>query len=233
MYGGNYGMHAPEWQDRSGHGGDVQAGGPRGGGYDGGEGRGGHGGDIHDPHYMDWRRRQIEDLDRDYDEYRREHQSRFEQEFASWRSKRQGQRQMLSGVREHMEVLGSDGSHVGKVDKVAGDRIILARNDPSSGGLHHSVPCSWVERVEGNVTLNRTAAATMAEWRTEEGNRALFEREGSGSEGPHVLNRSFSGTYDEGGRESGGGGGVGGAIGNALGLGGSERDRGAGPDRKD
>ena len=32
-------------------------------------------------------------------------------------------------------------------------------------------------------------------WRDEENSRALFERHDQGSEGPHMLNRSFSGTY--------------------------------------
>ncbi len=157
--------------------------------------RGGFGGDIHDPHYSEWRRRQIEDLDRDYDEYRREHQSKFEAEFGGWRQKRQSQRQMLGKVSEHMEVVGSDGSHVGKVDKVRGDRIILAKSDPNAGGMHHSVPCGWVERVEDKVTLNRTASSAMDSWRNEDTGRALFEREDQGSDGPHALDRSFSGTY--------------------------------------
>ncbi len=157
--------------------------------------RGGFGGDIHDPHYSEWRRRQIDELDRDYDEYRREHQSKFEQEFGGWRQKRQGQRQMLGKVTEHMEVVGSDGTHVGKVDKVRGDRIILAKSDPNAGGMHHSVPCGWVESVEDKVTLNRTAQSAMDAWRNEDKGRALFEREDQGSEGPHALDRSFSGTY--------------------------------------
>jgi hypothetical protein len=157
--------------------------------------RGGPGGDIHDPHYSEWRRRQIEDLDRDYDEYRREHQSKFEQEFGGWRQKRQSQRQMLGKVTEHMEVVGSDGTHVGKVDKVRGDRIILAKSDPNAGGMHHSVPCGWVESVEDKVILNRTSASAMESWRNEDTGRALFERPDQGSEGPHALDRSFSGTY--------------------------------------
>jgi hypothetical protein len=152
-------------------------------------------GDIHDPHYSEWRRRQMDELDRDYDEYRREHQSKFEQEFGGWREKRKGQRQMLGKVNEHMEVVGSDGSHVGKVDKVGGDRIILAKSDPNAGGMHHSVPCGWVDSVEDKVTLNRTADSAMDAWRNEDTGRALFEREDRGSEGPHALDRSFSGTY--------------------------------------
>jgi hypothetical protein len=167
------------------------AGGPRMGG-----GRETGGGHDHDPLYAEWRRRQIEELDRDYAEYRREHQSRFEQEFGGWRSKRQGQRQLLMRVEEHMEVVGSDGSHVGTVDKVAGDRIVLTNADAAAGGLHHSVPCSWVETVADRVTLNRSADDARSEWRNEERSRALFERPDAGNEGPHVLNRSFAGTYD-------------------------------------
>jgi hypothetical protein len=37
----------------------------------------------------------------------------------------------------------------------------------------------------------------MTEWRDEERGRALFEKPNQGSEGPHVLNRSFSGTYPD------------------------------------
>ncbi len=152
----------------------------------------------HDPHYSEWRRRQIDDLDRDYDDYRREHQSKFEQDFGSWRSKRQGQRQSLNKVTEHMDVVGSDGSHVGTVDKVLGDRIILTRSDPDSGGIHHSIPCSWVESVEDKVMLNRSADEAKETWRSEDRSRALFERDrGDAGEGPHNLNRSFAGTYDE------------------------------------
>jgi hypothetical protein len=158
-------------------------------------GSAGRGGDLHDPHYSEWRRRQIEDLDRDYDEYRQEHQSKFEQEFGGWREKRRSQRQMLGKVAEHMEVVGSDGTHVGKVDKVRGDRIILAKSDPNAGGMHHSVPCGWVETVDDKVTLNRTAEQAMSAWRNEDNGRALFEREDQGSEGPNALDRSFSGTY--------------------------------------
>ena len=156
---------------------------------------GGRGGDLHDPHYSEWRNRQIEELDRDYDEYRREHQSKFEQEFGSWREKRQGQRQSMGKVNEQMEVLGSDGQHLGTVDKVRGNRIILTKSDENAGGIHHSIPCSWIESVDEKVTLNRTAQQAMDEWRNEERNRALFEREDQGSQGPHMLNRSFSGTY--------------------------------------
>lgn len=165
------------------------------GGYEGGF-SGSYGG-VHDPHYAEWRQRQLDELDRDYAEYRRENQARFEQEFGSWRQKRQSQRQLMGRVTEHMEVVGSDGQHIGAVDKVLDDRIILTRSDPAAGGVHHSIPCSWIETVEDKVTVNKSAEEAIRQWRDEDQNRALFERHDQRRGGPHVLNRSFSGTYDE------------------------------------
>ena len=157
-------------------------------------GRGATSDDMHDRHYSEWRHRQIDALDRDYDEYRREHQSKFEQEFAGWREKRQNQRQSLRDVSEHMEVMGSDGEHIGTVDCVKGDRIILTKGDENAGGHHHSIPCAWIDRVDEKVMVNKTSGEAMAAWRDEDRNRALFERDRE-NEGPHMLNRSFSGTY--------------------------------------
>ena len=150
----------------------------------------------HDPHYQQWRQRQIEELDRDYEEYRREHQSKFENDFGSWRQNRQSKRQMLGQVREHMEVVGSDEERIGTVDRVAGDRIILTKSDPESGGVHHSLSCSEIDRVEDDrVILGVNAGEARNRWRDENHERALFEREDQGEAGPHMLDRSFSGTY--------------------------------------
>ena len=150
----------------------------------------------HDPHYSEWRRRQMDDLDREYDDYRRERQSRFEDDFGGWRERRQSKRQLLSGIREHMEVVGKDEKHVGTVDRVAGDRIILTKSDPEAGGAHHSLSCTDVDRVEDNrVILDCDADKARERWRDESRSRALFEREDQGDAGPHILDRSFSGTY--------------------------------------
>ena len=149
-----------------------------------------------DPHYAEWRQRQLSELDRDYDEYRREHQSKFESDFGDWRSRRQGKRQMLAQVREHMEVVGSDDQHVGTVDRVAGDRIILTKSDAEAGGAHHSLPCTLIDRIEENrVILDCDAEQAKSRWRDESRERALFEREDQGEAGPMTLDRSFSGTY--------------------------------------
>ena len=149
-----------------------------------------------DPHYRGWRDRHMSELDRDYDDYRRENQSRFESEFGSWREKRQQKRGLLGSVREHMEVVGNDDQHVGTVDKTAGDRIILTKSDPESGGAHHSLSCSDVDRIEGDrVILDCSAEQARKNWRDESRSRALFERDDQGEMGPRMLDRSFEGTY--------------------------------------
>ena len=51
--------------------------------------------------------------------------------------------QNLSSIREHMDVIGADGVHVGTVDKVEGSRIKLTKADAGEGGHeghHHYVP---------------------------------------------------------------------------------------------
>jgi hypothetical protein len=156
-----------------------------------------------DDHYHSWRRQRIAELDRDYDEYRQENAQRFESEFTSWRTERQGQRDCLGRVNEHMEVVGSDGSHVGTVDKVRGDRIILTKNDADAGGHHHSIPSRWIDSVDDKVKLRKTADEAKAHWRDEERSGALFGENGDKGgrddrqdwRGEHNLNRSFSGTY--------------------------------------
>ena len=150
---------------------------------------------LHDPHYSEWRRRQIDALDRDYDEYRRENQGRFESDFSTWRTTREGKRQLLGNIREHMTVVGSDEEQVGTVDCIRGDRIILTKGD-SEDGLHHALSCAQVDRVEGDrVILDRPAAEAKRQLLGEDRERGLFSRDEERETGPHMLNRSFSGTY--------------------------------------
>lgn len=158
--------------------------------------------DQRDEHYSSWRSQRIAELDRDYDEYRRENAQRFHTEFTGWRSERQGQRDSLSRVTEHMEVVGSDGSHVGTVDKVRGDRILLTKSDSEAGGHHHSIPSRWIQTVDDKVTLRKSADEAKSHWRDEERQGAMFrEGDGEGRDDDSTwrtagnLNRSFSGTY--------------------------------------
>lgn len=70
-----------------------------------------------------------------------------------------------SEIREHMEVVGSDGGHVGKVDHVRGTEIELAKLDFGSGLKHHLIPLSWVDHIEDDkVCLNLTKEAAKASW---------------------------------------------------------------------
>lgn len=68
-------------------------------------------------------------------------------------------------INEHMEILGSDGEHVGTVDKIEGQRIKLTRKDPAAGGEYHYLHLDMVAAVEGGaVRLHRTAAQAKDEW---------------------------------------------------------------------
>lgn len=69
-------------------------------------------------------------------------------------------------IREHMEVIGSDGGHVGKVDHVTGNEIELSKLDLGSGLRHHLIPITWVEAIQDDkVCLNLTKDAAKAAWR--------------------------------------------------------------------
>jgi len=62
-----------------------------------------------------------------------------------------------SEIKEHMEVVGADGRHVGTVDHLEGDdQIKLTRND-SADGEHHFLAVDLVERVDDKVHLTVSA----------------------------------------------------------------------------
>jgi hypothetical protein len=67
-------------------------------------------------------------------------------------------------IQEHMEVLGSDGKHVGAVDHKESDRIILTRDDPKAGGKPHLILVDWVDYVDSKVHLNRPSKKAISEW---------------------------------------------------------------------
>ena len=143
-----------------------------------------------DDDYHSWRRGQIDALDRDYHEYRQENRTKFNNEFSAWRTGRQGQRDLLNKVDEHMEVVGSDDSHVGTVDKVRGDRIILTKNDADAGGRHHSIPSSWLDSVDGKVKLRKSASEAKSAWRDEERNQAMFDDDRQRDQNQSGLNQN-------------------------------------------
>ncbi len=59
----------------------------------------------------------------------------------------------INGIKEHMEVIGADGVHVGTVDRIEGDRIKLTRADSGEGshrGHHHYLSIGLVAGIEGD-----------------------------------------------------------------------------------
>ena len=72
-------------------------------------------------------------------------------------------------IREHMEVIGADGVHVGTVDGVEGDRIKLTKKDSGQGshkGHHHYISIGLVAEVEDNkvrLSANSDVAITFEE----------------------------------------------------------------------
>ncbi|MBO9712333.1 DUF2171 domain-containing protein [Sphingomonas sp.] len=73
-----------------------------------------------------------------------------------------------SAIREHMGVIGADGVHLGTVDRVEGDKIILTKSDSpqaedGQGARHHSLPLGLVAEVEGDEVRLSATAATAAE----------------------------------------------------------------------
>jgi hypothetical protein len=68
------------------------------------------------------------------------------------------------GIREHMEVLGSDGQHVGTVDYLEGaDKIKLTKHD-ADDGKHHLIGIDLVDRVDSSVHLSKSAKDVKANW---------------------------------------------------------------------
>ncbi|ESY13969.1 MULTISPECIES: DUF2171 domain-containing protein [unclassified Mesorhizobium] len=74
-----------------------------------------------------------------------------------------------SKIREHMEVVGADGVHIGTVDRVDGERIKLTKADRGEGahqGHHHYIPLSLLAEVEGQkvwLSANSDVAVSFEE----------------------------------------------------------------------
>jgi hypothetical protein len=71
-------------------------------------------------------------------------------------------------IREGLEIVGSDGAHVGTVDALAGQLLKLKSSDPASGGTHHYLDLALVSGIEGDtVTLLVPAAEARERWSEE------------------------------------------------------------------
>lgn len=79
----------------------------------------------------------------------------------------------IEDIREHMEVIGADGVHLGTVDRVEGNRIKLIRADSGIGheDEHHYIPQGLIAEVEGDKVRLTARGDVVAD---------LFEQEQSG-----------------------------------------------------
>ena len=75
----------------------------------------------------------------------------------------------LSQIKEHAEVIGADGVHVGTVDHVDGNRIKLTKKDSGEGshkGHHHYISQGLIAGIEGDtvrLSANGDVAVTFEE----------------------------------------------------------------------
>jgi len=82
----------------------------------------------------------------------------------------------LSAIREHMNIIGADGVHVGTVDKVEGDRIKLIKADSGShDDHHHYVSGGLVAEVEGDTVRLSANGASAVLLEEEESGRAIMD----------------------------------------------------------
>jgi hypothetical protein len=71
----------------------------------------------------------------------------------------------MTDSKEHMEIIGADGVHVGTVDKIEGNRIKLTKKDSGEGshkGHHHYIDRGLVAGIEGDkVRLSAIGAVAV------------------------------------------------------------------------
>lgn len=78
-----------------------------------------------DDHYLSWRDKQMDALDRDYADYCREREAQFHQDFENWRSHRHGNPEPL---RTGMTQTGLSADPTGELQLTSDDEV-----DPESG----------------------------------------------------------------------------------------------------
>lgn len=73
----------------------------------------------------------------------------------------------VANITEHMEVVSSDGKHVGTVDHMEGEGMIKLTRDESADGHHHFIPVDWVSDVGDMVRLGKTSSEVFSQWEDE------------------------------------------------------------------
>jgi hypothetical protein len=83
----------------------------------------------------------------------------------------------LSLIKEHMEIIGADGVHVGTVDHIDGDRIKLTKADSGPHHHHHHyISGGLVAGVEGDKVRLSANAAVAVTFEEERGGQSPADR---------------------------------------------------------
>ncbi len=70
-----------------------------------------------------------------------------------------------SRLVKDIEVVGSDGVHVGVIDRLDGTMMKLKRKDSMGGGQHHLLPVDLVKSAEDKVMLSISSVEAMRRWK--------------------------------------------------------------------
>lgn len=70
-----------------------------------------------------------------------------------------------SQIKEHMDVISSDGHKVGAVDHMEGASDIKLAKKDAPDGKHHLIPVAWADHVDQHVHLNKAANDVTQQWK--------------------------------------------------------------------
>lgn len=83
----------------------------------------------------------------------------------------------LGHIKEHMDLIGADGVHIGTVDHVEGDRIKMTKRDSGSHrGHHHYIAGSLVAAIEGNTVRLSASGSSAVMLEEEKGGEPLSDK---------------------------------------------------------
>lgn len=69
-------------------------------------------------------------------------------------------------IKEHMEVVGADGKHVGTVDHLAKSGLVKLTKSDAADHQNHLFPVSWVEKIDDKIHLNKSSQEAQQQWQT-------------------------------------------------------------------
>ncbi len=115
---------------------------------------------LHDHHYRSWREQQIAQLDRDYEEYCREHEQKFGSSFDSWRQQRRSQQSQQGGGMG--AAMGESGDPRSEHQGTSGSRMsgADARTGSSLAGAQAGTPGDSALGGSASIAGSTTAAGS-------------------------------------------------------------------------